>query len=262
MAEDEASRENIRIRWVNTWVNTYMGQYSYIHSRNISYRTSPDAFLPTHFLVTHLLNTFSTHPIISTLTRTNQLLVAEKEGMKERLMFFTDQTNDLKATVLKLESDAVLVTQQHLAEKELLQIKVTTHHTLSTHPVNTSYQYTLSMQFINILYELILSVSHTLLTRPVNSPCHRNLPSGDFFGTGAGRQSPRPLTHPIIIIISYQHILPVHPFLTPYHHNPLSHTLPQVTSLEQELADKALALSLAKKVRSAGHAFQVRHTLS
>ena len=44
--------------------------------------------------------------------------------MKERLMFFTDQTNDLKATVLKLESEAVLVTQQHLAEKELLQIKV------------------------------------------------------------------------------------------------------------------------------------------
>ena len=62
--------------------------------------------------------------IFSTLTRTNQLLAAEKEGMKERLAFFTDQTTDLKATVLKLESEAVLVAQQHAAEHELWQIKV------------------------------------------------------------------------------------------------------------------------------------------
>ena len=69
---------------------------------------------------------------------------------------------------------------------------------------------------------------------------------------------------------SYQLILSVHHINPPYLHTlftlliittcPVLTTRPQMTSLEQELADKALALSLAKKVRSA--AFQVRHTLS
>ena len=50
---------------------------------------------------------------IHTLTRTNQLLVAEKEGMKERLAFFGEQNEELKGKVVALEAAATMAAEKH-----------------------------------------------------------------------------------------------------------------------------------------------------